>query len=411
MNTRIAVVSLGASLFFSFAAVGCVTEVDDGEAVDRFVDPLGETNIDMADYIIPSCDKASDAWQIGSEQFRVVPMGQAQGGLGRFVIVKSSNGDGYEEWTIESEWLRIRTDTTWAYEESPGGAWCDVKCGDNAPGSCQQRWNTNPGDPRNGLNPTSPWAYTIYQEAGNPSLGAKWIQRKLSLAVGGTTEFTTQMEIKGAARNSCNACSVNFGTKPGQIVSRTVRARRYSTWNQFTDVVHLTVLAGPGQGEQYYYARGKGWIGFNNRVASGRVSSNVTPSSSCAGFNQGSICFATGGAGSSPPPPPPPPPPPRETCEESKHNDIIRCDDPKISHYDPWGEDAAFKNVVKDQGQGLKKSNRDDANKGPCKDRGGFHINVLRRGDSVASIYGCNCCDDSNGKVIRKQRTETRKKY
>lgn len=227
------------------------------------------------------------------------------------MIVKCTIGDGFEEWSVDQEWLRIRTDTTWAYEETPGGAWCDVKCGGNEPGTCQQRWNTNPNDPRNGLNPTSPWAYTVYQEPGNASVGARWIQRKLSLPAGGATEFTTQMEIKGAQRNSCVACDVNFGTKPGQSVSRTVRARRYSNWNGFTDVVHLTVLSGPGQGEQYFYARGQGWVGFNDRVASQKVSSNVMPTSSCAGFQQGSICAATGQADT---PDSPPPPPPSGTC-------------------------------------------------------------------------------------------------
>jgi hypothetical protein len=91
--------------------------------------------------------------------------------------------------------------------------------------------------------------------------------------------------------------------------------------------------------------------------------------------------------------------------------DIIRCDDPKISHYDRWGEDTAFNKVVKEQGKGLRKANPKEAEKGPCYKRGGFHINVLRRADSVASIMGCDCCDDSSGKAVPKQRTLTNKKY
>lgn len=49
---------------------------------------------------------------------------------------------------------------------------------------------------------------------------------------------------------------------------------------------------------------------------------------------------------------------------------------------------------------------RDRAQRGPCVDRGGFHTNVLREGGSVASIVGCDCCDDSNGKAIQKQRAD-----
>lgn len=314
---RNAILSLIATGLLSFPLVlgGCLSEADDLDEVETNDNPLEDPNVDMADYVIPNCAGTSGGWQIGSEQFRVVPMGM-QGGAGRFVIVKSTSGDGFEEWSVDGDWLRIRTDTTWAYEETPGGAWCDVKCGGNEPGTCQQRWNTNPNDPRNGLSPTSPWAYTVYHEPGNPSVGARWIQRKLSLPAGGATEFTTQMEIKGADRNSCNACSVNFATKPGQSVSRRVLARRYSSWNGFSDVVHLTVLSGPGQGEQYFYARGQGWVGFGDRVASQKVSNDVMPTSPCAGFQQGSICAATGQGGSPPPAPPPPAPPPAPgTCE------------------------------------------------------------------------------------------------
>jgi len=33
-------------------------------------------------------------------------------------------------------------------------------------------------------------------------------------------------------------------------------------------MVHLTVLSGPDAGEQYFYARSLGWIGFNGNVTS-----------------------------------------------------------------------------------------------------------------------------------------------
>jgi hypothetical protein len=104
------------------------------------------------------------------------------------------------------------------------------------------------------------------------------------------------------------------------------------------------------------------------------------------------------------PPPPPPPPPPKETCEE-KMPDRIRCDDPKISGYGFRSEDGAFKEIIRKLGQGVRKSKAGDlAQRGPCVNRGGFHTNVLRGGASVASIVGCNCCDDTNGKAIEKQR-------
>jgi hypothetical protein len=106
------------------------------------------------------------------------------------------------------------------------------------------------------------------------------------------------------------------------------------------------------------------------------------------------------------PPPPPPPPPPKETCEaNSELNKIIRCDDPKIDYPD-WSENKTFYRIVKQKGQGLKKAKVEKTRTGPCVDRGGFHINVLRGGKSVASIVGCNCCDDSSGKAVPKLRTD-----
>lgn len=85
--------------------------------------------------------------------------------------------------------------------------------------------------------------------------------------------------------------------------------------------------------------------------------------------------------------------------------DRIRCDDPKLSHYPFRSEDTAFRAIVSTKGKGLRKAKREaDARKGPCPGRGGFHTNVLRGGDSVASIVGCNCCDDSNGNAVEKQK-------
>ena len=112
--------------------------------------------------------------------------------------------------------------------------------------------------------------------------------------------------------------------------------------------------------------------------------------------------------GPTPPIPPKPPPPPpkeeKETCGE-KMPHLILCSDPKISHYTFRSEDAAFRTIVSNAGKGLRKAKKTaGATGGPCFGRGGFHTNVLQGGDSVASIVGCDCCDDLSGKAIEKQR-------
>ena len=108
-----------------------------------------------------------------------------------------------------------------------------------------------------------------------------------------------------------------------------------------------------------------------------------------------------------PPLPPPPLPPPREVRETCEGNmpQFIRCDDPKISHYTPRTEDVAFREIVASKGKGLRKEKSGwPGTGGPCKGRGGFHTNVLRDGGYVASIVGCDCCDDSSGKAVKRQR-------
>jgi hypothetical protein len=102
-----------------------------------------------------------------------------------------------------------------------------------------------------------------------------------------------------------------------------------------------------------------------------------------------------------PPPPPPPPPPKKETCEE-KMPKLILCSDPKISGYPYGSENAAFNSI---KVKGIRKEQAHaPAQKGPCVRRGGFHTRVKRGEDYIASIVGCDCCDDSSGKAIEKQK-------
>lgn len=86
--------------------------------------------------------------------------------------------------------------------------------------------------------------------------------------------------------------------------------------------------------------------------------------------------------------------------------DIIRCDDPKISSYNFFSETAAYKSI-KVKGIKMEKS-KAKATDGPCEGRGGWHTNVKQGKDYVASIMGCNCCDDSSGKAIQKERARVR---
>ena len=301
LRSRLPLLPLLALALALAPVAACLGDPSDGEDADQKAQNLDQTTIDMAAYMIPDCDHAGAAWQMGAEQFRTVPMG-VTGGRGRFVIVKSADGSGYEEWSVDKDWMRLRADTTWAYE-LPDHTWCDVKCGTNDGGNCQQRWNHDPNDPKNGNTPSAPWVYTLYSDPADAGLGAPITPRKMALPVGGSHKFSSSIVIRGQERGTCVDCAVNFDSK-GQAVGRSVTARRYASWHGFEDVVHLHIDSGPGAGEDAYFARGVGWVGFNSGVVSGSVPSSTLPQMLCSAAQQASICSVTG-ASSAPPSPPP----------------------------------------------------------------------------------------------------------
>jgi len=109
--------------------------------------------------------------------------------------------------------------------------------------------------------------------------------------------------------------------------------------------------------------------------------------------------------GPTPPLPPEPPKPEKETCAE-KIPKLIRCDDPKIRGYTLNSENAAYSSI---KVKGIRKEkSKDEATDGPCYKRGGWHTNVKRGNDFVASLLGCDCCDDSSGKAVQKERARVR---
>jgi hypothetical protein len=265
---------------------------------------VGDTTIDMADYVLPACTTDTRAWVVGAQRFRTIPAGETDNWTrGKFLIMKSADGDGFEEWATDATYLRIRMDRTWAYcvtpnrkncVDDPGGEeiWCDVQCTtSNSYDTCQQRWNTDPASPRNGLNPRFPWAQTVYKDAADTTRPAPFLHRKFTLAKGTSTTKSTQMYIRGENRDTFAACTTNFDTG-STPVTRTVQYTRFASWNTFHDVIEVKVLGGPGTGERYYYARGLGWVGFNTSVATDLVTHNSRPTR--GSYPQSSVCSSGG---------------------------------------------------------------------------------------------------------------------
>ncbi|MCA9649440.1 MAG: hypothetical protein KC501_05995 [Myxococcales bacterium] len=275
------------SLCLLLLAPGCV-ELE-GSRPEGSLD-RANSGIDVADYLLLDCEGPSRANRVGSQVKFTIPMG-SDGERARFVIMKSTDGTGFEEWAVDDDWFYIRRDTTWAYENpAQPGDWCDTQCGENGPSNCAKRWAGDSGD----------WVYTIYHEPGDYGRPARWLPRTLDLGVGQSTTFTTTMAIQAERTSGCDPCWTNFSSPS---VDRTVEATLLPSWEGFDDVLRLRVLAGPGAGERYYYGRGRGWIGFNSWVAEpAPVEGTAVPALTCGGTcPPRSVAGWTATARSSPP--------------------------------------------------------------------------------------------------------------
>jgi uncharacterized protein YukJ len=290
LNAFTALVMLGA------AACSQSLEHDGSqESLDEITSVALDGQIDFADYMLPNCSGPSTPQYIAPQVFRTVPLGG-----NRFAVVKNRDGNAFEDWTFDNDWLRIWADNTWAYQMN--GQWCDTECRMNnqEPGTpCNRRWAGEPAD----------YANTLYRDPGNGALGAPFIRRRMNF-VNGSFSFTANMNITGQSRNGCGWCPTNFDSPS---VGREVTARRYAsrayntpcgTNRTFNDVIELYVDRGPGEGETAVYARGEGFIGFGGRgeqvlAACWPDPSLPTPApvDVCGGGQIGSICSELGRGG------------------------------------------------------------------------------------------------------------------
>ena len=110
---------------------------------------------------------------------------------------------------------------------------------------CKKRWA---GD-------EATWAATEYQERNNPSKAAPWYKR----CVTDGEEFTTLFTVAAQELLSCVPCTAQF-TGDSQ---HTVRVTLHGSWQGISDVLQMAIIGGGGHGESYFYAKGRGWVGFS----------------------------------------------------------------------------------------------------------------------------------------------------
>ena len=199
--------------------------------------PAFAQTIDLLQYFFPSGNPANHI--SSGEIFQTVPDGN-----NGFIIYKSTDPSYYERFRFNENFIYHLEDTTWATEQG------NVKC-----------WGTNND------------AYFI-PFAGN--FGAKgstcpfynstrlpmeWISRYMQVGECATFEGTTI----GFDKQTGECCETNFsGPGGGHTICLTFQGCiNFPTGVASKDTIVLTIQAGAGAGENFYYDKERGWIGFD----------------------------------------------------------------------------------------------------------------------------------------------------
>ncbi len=158
---------------------------------------------------------------------RAITRAKVRNGANAFTIIKNTAGTVYEEFTYDANYIYHLRDTSW-----------DKKCG------------------------TDDALFTLKLDTLE---GAAWVPRAMSV---GETTPSLGREIIGINRRTCTICSNQY-TGPTshrvKLVSRGAVNWRSGT-QTFThaDVIRLAVVDGAGKGDNFWFARGLGWIGFQH---------------------------------------------------------------------------------------------------------------------------------------------------
>ncbi len=241
-----------------------------GAGGGTLVSPCGGGQYDVVAYTVPDCNYGGPNNQMNDgEQFQTVTL--RNGGDRGYYFVKSADGKGFEEWRFDDSWVRIRRDTTWAFYN--GSDWCDMTCSMDPP--CLHRWAGDQGD----------WAATEYQDTSSTAVAAPMYKR----CVADGEDFSTSYVVAAMHLADCSTCQAKYTGSTGH----SVHVSHLGSWHGMDDVLQMQITGGSGSGEAYFYAKGRGWIGFTlgatEHYATGTAGA-ISPQDSCGGFALASVC-------------------------------------------------------------------------------------------------------------------------
>lgn len=173
------------------------------------------------------------------------PIAKTPSGLDKFWIIKSNNQAVYEEFAYDNQFIYHLKDTSWATGPNQ-----DVMCNSGAPAG----FTMLEGCPATG------------NDIGTPVEGIPWTPRCVS---DGEELSTPAFEVVGFDKTNCEACAAPFTTDGGGSVDCTGRQIKvhiedvtFPSGISISNAVRIEILSGPGTGENYWYSKEHGWVGF-----------------------------------------------------------------------------------------------------------------------------------------------------
>jgi hypothetical protein len=245
--------------------------------------------IDVLPYFVPSCGGAGAKYYTERGLRRwFVPKGYDGSGRKQFMYVKNNSGADYESMTADGSWIRLWKDTSWAYLS--GGTYCDEQCGSTGvPTDCRHQWRNDP-TPQG-------YAYQAPKDTGDWG-GAKLMPRYIDTAIITTVNVNLYIDAqRETGSNACGDCQSWHEGSGGQTytIQYLSSYTNPATGFVYSNVLKKVITGGIGAGEHYYYAYGKGWVGYEVPSAGYRdwvtgTNADVASPVNCTNGTAYSIC-------------------------------------------------------------------------------------------------------------------------
>ena len=285
----------------AFGLIGCGPieqdeETQQGNATEGVTidgPALAVGTVDLFNYIAPGCAGAGPQYttQVGGRRW-FIPKGYDGSGRKQFQYVKSWNGADYEHFTADGSWIRLWKDTSWAYFDPSINSYCDEQCGAGGqPTTCKHQWANDyvPGG----------YAYQNPKDMGDWG-GQKILPRYFNTDFGlqyfpsSTGAFSILVDAQ--SENTCGDCaSWHEGQGPQRYTIQHLASVTAPNGTVYSNVIKKVVVYGLGQNEVYYYAYGRGWVGYEVQGSTykdwvtGTTSGTGTPYT-CTSGGASSIC-------------------------------------------------------------------------------------------------------------------------